>query len=153
MSIIISGPQGCGKSRRAAELAAHFGLKSIIHEWQPGDLLPDDALALTNVPGVSGAVAFADAMALIVDDIEFDLCDKEHLLALQAFTQHLLDSVDRYGEPVPHAVMGVKSCGDGQGWNAPLGVVKGSTAMLKLDFMVPLEFSQYLNRFCGEAGA
>lgn len=29
-SIIIHGPQGCGKSMHAAELAKHFGLRKIV---------------------------------------------------------------------------------------------------------------------------
>jgi hypothetical protein len=63
MSLVIYGPQGCGKTRNALRLAAHFGLSHIIDEWQPGDLLPPDTLALTNAESVPGGIAFPAAMA------------------------------------------------------------------------------------------
>lgn len=62
MSVIIYGPQGCGKTRNAQALAQHFGLTNIIDPWCPGDELPDDTLALTGVE-VDGALSFDDAMA------------------------------------------------------------------------------------------
>jgi hypothetical protein len=63
MSLVIYGPQGCGKTRNALRLAAHFGLSHIIDEWQPGDLLPPDTLALTSAESVPGGIAFPAAMA------------------------------------------------------------------------------------------
>ena len=65
MSIIIFGPQGCGKTRNVAELAAHFGMTRVVEDWTPGDALPDDALALTNFPGVEGVIDFEEAMRLL----------------------------------------------------------------------------------------
>lgn len=75
MSVIIYGPQGCGKTRNAEALAKHFGLNHIIDDgedengnsWHPGDPVPDDTLVLTNAPGIDGAISFDEAMASISD--------------------------------------------------------------------------------------
>ena len=50
MSIVVVGPQGCGKSTIAQALADHFGCASIVHEWDGRTTLDEDALALTNTP-------------------------------------------------------------------------------------------------------
>lgn len=63
MSTVIYGPQGCGKTTHKAALAAHFGMAHVVDGWAPGDTLPADALALTNVQGAHGAIDFNDAMA------------------------------------------------------------------------------------------
>ncbi len=71
MSVIIYGPQGCGKTSNAEALAKHFGLNHIIDDgedehgnsWHPGDPVPDDALVLTNAPGIDGAISFDEALA------------------------------------------------------------------------------------------
>lgn len=49
-SVIVYGPQGSGKTKNAAALAAHFGLTKIIDgDWTPGDRIPKTgALILTN---------------------------------------------------------------------------------------------------------
>ena len=65
MSTVIYGHQGCGKTAHKAALAAHFNKAQVIDGWTPGNPLPDDAMALTNVPGVQGAIAFNDAMAML----------------------------------------------------------------------------------------
>lgn len=64
MSVIVYGPQGCGKTRAAPALAAKYGCRRIVDEWQPGDTLPPETLALTNcpMPGVPGAVAYDEAI-------------------------------------------------------------------------------------------
>jgi len=62
MSIVIYGPQGCGKTRHANELALHFRKTQMIDDWIPGDDLPEDALVLTNAQDVDGAIAFAEIM-------------------------------------------------------------------------------------------
>jgi len=64
MSIIIHGPQGCGKSHHGTALAAHFGCAEIVHEWNGVEPLPDGALALTNV---APAVVDSDARVLGFD--------------------------------------------------------------------------------------
>ena len=68
MSIVIHGPQACGKTRNAVALAKHFGCSSIIDDWR-GAPLPANALALTNVPPKSPetmlgmrVLSFVDAM-------------------------------------------------------------------------------------------
>lgn len=65
MSIVIYGQQGCGKSRNKAALAEHFCAGQVIDDWQPGDPLPNDALALTNCQGVEGAIEFHTAMGML----------------------------------------------------------------------------------------
>lgn len=65
MSTVIYGPQGCGKTTHKAALAAHFGLSHVIDDWNPTDPLPENTLALTNVPGVEGAIAFSDVVRVV----------------------------------------------------------------------------------------
>ena len=65
MSTVIYGPQGCGKTRNKAALAAHFGPGQVIDDLMPGDPLPEDALALTNFPEVEGAIEFSDVVSLL----------------------------------------------------------------------------------------
>jgi len=57
MSIIVYGPQGCGKSKNKESIARYFGVSKVIDNWNPGDPLPDDAIALTNTP-VDGAFEY-----------------------------------------------------------------------------------------------
>ncbi len=66
-SIIIIGPQGCGKTRNAKRLAKTYGLESIMDEITPDCILPkQDHLILTNTltPDMRGmkVIQFADAM-------------------------------------------------------------------------------------------
>lgn len=61
-AVVVYGPQGCGKTRNAERLRKHFGKRSVIDDWTPGDPLPDDCLALTNHPGAANAIAFDTAM-------------------------------------------------------------------------------------------
>lgn len=56
-AVVVYGPQGCGKTRHAAALAAHFGVGVIIDEWMPGDPIEADALHLSQVE-VPGAVTY-----------------------------------------------------------------------------------------------
>ncbi|SFM56371.1 AAA family ATPase [Nitrosomonas communis] len=62
MSVIIYGPQGCGKTTNAEKLAKHLGLSNILDEFGPGQELPEDTLALTHVPGMEGALNYDDVM-------------------------------------------------------------------------------------------
>jgi len=48
MSAIITGPQGCGKTRNAHLLARFLGLTKVIDGYQRGTKLADNELALTN---------------------------------------------------------------------------------------------------------
>lgn len=49
-AIIVHGPQGCGKTRSAEALKAHFGVSRVVDGWAPGDPVEADTLYLTNVP-------------------------------------------------------------------------------------------------------
>lgn len=66
-SIVIHGPQGCGKGIHAPIMARHFGCKQIIDDWNGTDPVPAGAMVLTNLasfvapPGAT-VVAFSEAM-------------------------------------------------------------------------------------------
>lgn len=48
-SVFVFGPQGCGKTRHAKQLAAHFGLAHWRDDWEPGRVFPaTNHLILTN---------------------------------------------------------------------------------------------------------
>ncbi len=46
-TVIVTGPQGCGKTLHAAKLKAHFGCTSVVDEWWSGDPIVPGALHLT----------------------------------------------------------------------------------------------------------
>lgn len=50
MTIIIHGPQGCGKTFHAQALARHFGCARIVDDWDGKTALQPGDLALTNMP-------------------------------------------------------------------------------------------------------
>lgn len=50
-TVIITGPMGCGKTRGRQSLAASFGCRTIIDDWDPHrHELTTGALHLTNAP-------------------------------------------------------------------------------------------------------
>jgi len=63
--IIITGPQGCGKSANARFFKAHYKADQVIHEYVPGMALPSSGrvLALTNIP----AADLAETEATVID--------------------------------------------------------------------------------------
>lgn len=70
-TVVIHGPQGCGKTRNAQALAAHFGCTQIIDGWDGRVRVPAGSLVLTNradwkasaLPTSRRVVPFARAMA------------------------------------------------------------------------------------------
>jgi len=60
-SYVLCGPQGIGKTKRAAELAAALGCTTVLDDWDGAGRLPDRVLAVTcdcvYFP-VSGGVGF-----------------------------------------------------------------------------------------------
>lgn len=46
-TVIVVGPQGCGKSVQAAQLQKHFGVGRVDNEWYPGEPVRPDTLHLT----------------------------------------------------------------------------------------------------------
>lgn len=69
-SVVIYGPQGCGKTRNAERIAKFYGLRTIVDDWNGRDEFASiDTLVLTNDYG-----RFADAAMRRnrVDFIEFD---------------------------------------------------------------------------------
>lgn len=47
-TVVLSGPQGCGKTRHAAELMRLLGSDRVIDDWWPGQPLVPGALHLTH---------------------------------------------------------------------------------------------------------
>lgn len=48
-TVIVYGPQGCGKSQHADLLLAMFGCSLLVDGWDGESSLQDGSLALTNV--------------------------------------------------------------------------------------------------------
>lgn len=67
-SVLVYGPQGCGKTRHSEALAAHFGVGKVVDDWRPGDPVEPGALHLSQVE-VPGAVAYESLKAVL------NLCD------------------------------------------------------------------------------
>lgn len=68
-SVIVYGPQACGKTRNAERLRKGFGMDRVIDDWRVGDIIPQrGALVLTNDPASMSAhdpfdfYTFDDAM-------------------------------------------------------------------------------------------
>ncbi|UQA71928.1 ATP-binding protein [Stenotrophomonas maltophilia] len=50
-SVVIYGPQRCGKTTNAQELREHFGLREVLDDWDGHTAYPlHDTLVLTNNP-------------------------------------------------------------------------------------------------------
>jgi MoxR-like ATPase len=47
-TIVIHGPQGCGKTRNAQALAKHFGCKKVVDDWDGRSKVEEGSLVLTN---------------------------------------------------------------------------------------------------------
>lgn len=50
LSIIVHGPQACGKSRNRAAIRDAFGLIGITEDWEPGNPVTPGYLHLTYAP-------------------------------------------------------------------------------------------------------
>lgn len=60
MGVIVYGPPGCGKTTNRERIREYFGMAEILDdgEWQPGQPVPENALVLTNIEGIPGAVGY-----------------------------------------------------------------------------------------------
>lgn len=50
-SVVVAGPQGCGKSKHKEAIRKHYGMSFIIDGWHPGNdehFPKEDYLVLTN---------------------------------------------------------------------------------------------------------
>lgn len=47
-TVVIHGPQGCGKTRNARALAAHFGCSRIVDDWDGQSKIEEGSLVLIN---------------------------------------------------------------------------------------------------------
>lgn len=67
--LVIYGPAGCGKTRNAEALAAHFGAATIVDSWDGTTPLRGSALALSNATGPESlaysSMSFEAAMDLV----------------------------------------------------------------------------------------
>lgn len=48
--VIVTGPQGCGKTLAAERLRRKYGCREVCDEWWPGAPLRPGVLHLTHVP-------------------------------------------------------------------------------------------------------
>lgn len=64
MSVVVYGPQSCGKTTNAEAIAGFFGLSVVVDEYAGGEL-PKDALALTNVVGIAGALIYDEVITMV----------------------------------------------------------------------------------------
>lgn len=67
MTVVIHGPQGCGKGIHAPLMARHFGCEQVVSDWNGTDPVPSGALVLTSLesfdaPPGAMVLAFAEAM-------------------------------------------------------------------------------------------
>ena len=75
-TVIVTGPQGCGKTRMSRAIAAHFGLSKVVDGWDGESEPPRDVLLLTSVPAAAlnaygcRVVEFDALRAPLLDDIE-----------------------------------------------------------------------------------
>lgn len=51
-TVIVYGPQGCGKTNNKDILLKHFNLDRCVDEFKQSDILEENTLYLTNVPVV-----------------------------------------------------------------------------------------------------
>jgi len=51
-TVVVTGPQGCGKSVHAQQLAEQFGCVGVVDEWRPDVELSPGHLHLTNADDV-----------------------------------------------------------------------------------------------------
>lgn len=61
-TVVITGPQGCGKTRYGAQLARHYDKRSIVDDWTIGTAIPADAIALTTETRLINAISFKNAL-------------------------------------------------------------------------------------------
>jgi hypothetical protein len=66
MSVVVYGPQGCGKTQSAPELRQRFGSKRIVDPWDGRSPLSPGDLALTHV---SPPYPRCDAVVVSWEDI------------------------------------------------------------------------------------
>lgn len=55
VTVILMGPQGCGKGLMAHEILQRYGMSQIVDEWRPGAPLTPGAVHVTNaLPAAMG---------------------------------------------------------------------------------------------------
>lgn len=67
--VIVIAPQGAGKTRNAATLAARFGCMSIVDEWDGVSELQPGTLALTSVAVAELAGVAAVPRDPVIDEL------------------------------------------------------------------------------------
>lgn len=61
-TVVITGPQGCGKSKHGTAIARHYGKTAVVDEWIIGMPIPANAIALTSETRLVNAIPFKNAM-------------------------------------------------------------------------------------------
>lgn len=82
MIVFISGPQGCGKTRRQKQLLRHFNGKRIVDDWAPGDTrtLQDGDVVLSNFPPKKFIAAKVVATLSMVNVRYYDFLEIKQVL-------------------------------------------------------------------------
>lgn len=89
-TVIIYGPQGCGKTRNAQLIAKAFGLTAILDGWHGKGSVPEDTLVLTNVQGIEGAQDYYKVMYEI-----YEHCSPARILVNKTGWAMLQDEKER----------------------------------------------------------
>ena len=69
-SVIVCGPQGCGKTRNKEAIANALGLSTIVDDWVPGmDIHAHNTLMLCNhqYPKLDGYIVISYEAAMMAD--------------------------------------------------------------------------------------
>ena len=119
MSVIVYGPQGCGKTRNAGVMMRHFGLKHLIdngfdefgNPWNYDDPIPNDTLVLTQERVLPDDLDFYQVMKdisvangchvfdpRIREDLERDLPEVINKLSSPFNTGDVRRGLEIYGE-------------------------------------------------------
>lgn len=82
-TVIVYGPMACGKTRNAARIAAHFGIDTIVDDWDESrHVITPGAIHLTNCPVRKGSVPcvnFADLQLPPVGLMSTKKTDPRHI--------------------------------------------------------------------------
>lgn len=100
-AVIIYGPQGCGKTRFASMLAAHYGKSTIVDDWSFGKPLPEDAMGLCDCdPNFPRAIPFDVAMqAMNSSDWDVIWARRQHEIEQDRLLQQQFAQAHQHRDP------------------------------------------------------
>ena len=70
MKLVVVGPQGSAKTQNINKLLAHYGIDTLVDDWNGEDPLPERCLVLTNnlkftAPRNCAIITLENALAII----------------------------------------------------------------------------------------